>query len=398
MRIGIDLQCLPTKARELTGISNYAYLLSKYLLRLDTPRKFVFFLPEESSYTQEFQGRGAEIIFLPRKIFPFWTHHVTYVRIIQKAKLDILHGPANTLPLFYEGRSVLTIHDLAIYKHPEWFSGGQWFSTKYLVPRSIEQADKIIVPSEATKRDLMELFHVSGFRVNVIPHGVEERFFRSDERLATSDSEETNRSASGGPIANRYILFVGTLEPRKNLVRLVQAYASLPQDILDRYDLVIAGQKGWKYREAFQAISNLRSAIRNRIKMPGYVSDEELPSLMQNASLFVYPSLYEGFGLPVLEAMAAGVPVVTSHQVARNIEYRISNIGRNSTFHISHSSQKARFIISVNPYSVSEISQAIQTLIRDNALASQISAAGIQRAGQFTWANTAAETLQVYLA
>ncbi|MDP3994006.1 MAG: glycosyltransferase family 1 protein [bacterium] len=403
MRIGIDLQCLPTdQARELTGISNYAYLLSIHLLKLGAPHKFIFFLPKGSPFRNELISGGGEIIELPAKKIPFYSTHVLYSRIMSGAKLDMLHGPANTLPLFYPfqtplrwitgapsprqervikrtTQSVITLHDLVIYKHPKWFPGGQWFSKKIVVPRSIREADKIIVPSKATAEDLMELFHVPSFKVSAIPHGVEERFFRKsvipanagiqmDPRVKPEDDKE------------KYILFVGTVEPRKNLARLVQAYASLPQDILDRYDLVIAGQTGWKYEEIENAklkMQNDNSKLKNKIKVIGYVSENELPTLLQNASLFVFPSLYEGFGLPVLEAMAAGVPVITSN--TSSMPEVVADAG-----------------LLVNPYSVAEITNAIVKIIRDSVFASRITRAGTRRAGEFSWDKTARTTLEIY--
>src|SRR3989338_8649569 len=301
MRIGIDLQVLGQ--REFTGVARYAYNLAKQLLLLGTNHQFVFFLPEDSKVRQEFQGRGAVVITLPDKKLPFVTAHWKYAHLMRRAKLDVLHGPANTLPLFYRGRSILTIHDLAIYRHPEWFPGGQWFSTKYLVPRLNKIADKIIVPSEATKRDLMELFNISSFKISVIPHGVDERFFRNQDVIAGEAKQSykiaTLPSEARDDKTKEFFLFVGTLEPRKNLVRLIQAYGNLPDDIIEKYDLVIAGAKGWQYAEIQNAkikAQHINSKLKNKIKFIGYVSEDELPALMQNASLFVYPSLYEGFG------------------------------------------------------------------------------------------------------
>ena len=383
MRIGIDLQCLPTRARELTGISNYAYFLSKYLLRLDSPHKFVFFLPKESPYREELSRGGGETVELPPKSVPFYSAHAVYSRIMNQARLDVLHAPANVLPMFYKRKAIITIHDLTIYHHPEWFPGGQWFSTKYSVPQSIKKADKIIAPSQATAKDLRELFKIPSSKINVIPHGVEERFFREETRVRR---QELGDSKGQLPTSNSCILFGGTLEPRKNLVRLVQAYSSLPKDIIDDYDLVIAGTKGWAYEEILLEISNLKLEIRGKVKLLNYVSEEKLPILYKCASVFVYPSLYEGFGLPVLEAMAAGVPVVTSHQVASNMEYGIWNMGG------------GKALISVDPYSTGDIAKAIVKLIRDSALASQLSSLAKDRARQFTWENTAKRTLEIYLA
>lgn len=367
MRIGIDLQVLGQ--RPWTGVGKYVHHLSEALKGLKTQHEFIFFPPS------------------PRGI-PLLTNHFLRARQMQQAKLDVLHGPANVLPLFFSVRTtrcVVTVHDLAIYKYPEWFPSGQWFSTKVVVPRSIKKADAIIVPSEATKRDLVELFRIGENKIHVIAHGVEERFFKISNQFPNINDQ-------------KYILFVGTVEERKNVGRLIEAYRGLAEDIRAEYKLVIAGSHP----------RNSRYEIRDTdIRFLDYVSDEDLPSLYQNAALFVYPSLYEGFGLPVLEAMAAGVPVVTSKDSAM------------AGFAGSDA-------ILVDPCSVEEIQDAMQQMLgplsgpltpadygralslkgrgvkgdyalwRDEAYSSQISTAGIDFARKFNWEKTARETLRVY--
>lgn len=316
MRVGIDLSVL---SQPMTGVPRYAFLLAENLKRLQSKHEFVFVRCEGQ--------------------IPFWSRHVAFARDIKRQGIDVFHGPANVLPGFLKTKSVITIHDLAIYKHPEWFPTGQWFATKFVVPRSIRRADKIIVPSEVTKRDLMKLFAVSEEKIVVIPLGVEERFFAGDERRATSDK--------------KYILFVGTLDPRKNFKGVIEAYRLLPGEMREKYALRSVG--------------------------PGldYVPDEELPGLYQGASVFVYPSFYEGFGLPVLEAMAAGVPVVTSRGSAMaEFAGGVAEL--------------------VDPADPNTIAAAISKLIRDGAYYSEKVSTGVSRALRYTWERTARETLGVY--
>src|SRR3989344_8954162 len=184
MRIGIDLQVL---ANPRAGIGNYAFNLVSALLKTNSEHQFVLFFPEvipaiptgrqteagtEFSIRDQIQGDNrVEIVKLSAKRIPFWSAHVTNARIMKKENLDVLHGLANVLPLTYAGRGVVTVHDLAIYKHPEWFPRGQWLATKIVVPASIEKAKKIIVPSMATANDLKELFNVPDEKIAVIPHG-----------------------------------------------------------------------------------------------------------------------------------------------------------------------------------------------------------------------------------
>jgi len=225
VRIGIDLSVLK---QSRTGIGNYAFNLSQALPKRGSGHEFIFF--------------GG-----PKGAIPFFSRHVSYARQIQKENLDVFHGPANVLPLFYSGKSVITIHDLAIYRHPEWFPKGQWLATKLIVPATIRKASKIIAPSQATKKDLIELFRVPGEKIIVIPHGVEPRFFK-ESGISNSQFPILNQF-SMSKFSKPYILFVGTLEPRKNIERIVDAYADLPKDILERYDLVLAGRKGWNDRD-----------------------------------------------------------------------------------------------------------------------------------------------------
>lgn len=354
MRIGVDLQVLSQK--HLTGVGKYALNISRALLGLESPHEFIFFVPQNAPLDLGLREGRVEIITLPQKRLTFWSAHVTYARIMQQAKLDVLFGPANTTPWFYLGRTVITIHDLAIYRHPEWFPTGQTFATKYLVPRSIRRAERIIVPSRSTKADLTTLFEIAGKKVQVIPHGVEERFF----------------SGSGARSKPYYILFLGTLEPRKNLKALVQAYGLLPKDIQDKYELWIAGEEGWGGLE----LGNVEPGIRGRIRWLGYVPEHRLPELYQNAAIFCYPSLYEGFGMPVLEALAGGAAVVTSN--ISSLPEVLGDAG-----------------VLIDPTSAHSIAEAIIRLIRDGAYLSQISKLGIEQARQFTWQRAATETLHI---
>lgn len=388
MRIGIDLQCLGgASARQWTGIANAAYELTKTLLRLGTGHEFVLFVNEENStprgartsFKADKEGNPPirlratysqsdwrKFVFLPRRGLPFFSNHLQSARIMKKARLDILHGPANVLPWFYQGQAVLTIHDLAIYKHPEWFPRFQWFTTKLLVPRSIKKASRIIVPSETTARDLRELFGVGEEKIVVIPHGVGDEFFKPSPIYHLPSPT--------------YILSVGTLEPRKNLQRLIEAYSALPDNLRAQYDLIIAGGKGW----GNLAIRNGEPGIKGKIKFLDYVLRDQLPSLYQHAAAFVYPSLYEGFGLPVLEAMAAGVPVITSNQVADN-------------FQVDDPSFSRLPFLAVNPYEVNEIAEAIKRIVLDPDVRGQLAVSGKSFAQRFTWQQTAQKTLNVYL-
>ena len=391
MRIGIDLQVLGQ--RPWTGVGKYAYHLAEALKKLDTPHEFVFFEPSE-------------------KHIPFFTNHWARAREMKKAKLDVLHGVTNAFPLritnqyeYTNTKLVLTVHDLAIYKHPEWFARGQWFATKFLVPRSIKKADAIIAPSQTTKKDLMELFGVPPEKINVIPLGVESWFFSRSVIPAEAGIQDSRNwipdLVGDDKKRKKYILFVGTLEPRKNVGRLIEAYLELPKNLRDEYDLVIAGASGWgdEIQNAKIKSQNYNSKFKSKIRILEYVENSKLPMIYQNASLFVYPSLYEGFGLPVLEAMAAGVPVVTSKESAmaeiltpsQSPPYQGGEkVGDNTRYEIPNT------ILMVDPYSVDEIRDAMTRVLTDQNLAHEMREREVEIAREFTWEKTARETLRVY--
>lgn len=368
MRIGLDLSVLGSKP--WTGIAKYSWNLARALVKLNTSHEFIFFVcPSEVRFGQTKESeegiaalhslahrQNFSVVELPPKKFPIWTAHIQYARIMKRTKLDVLHGTANSIPLFYRDPAVITIHDLAIYLHPEWFPTGQWLATEVVVPYSIKKARFIISPSLVTKQDLVAKFGVREERIRVIPLGVGEEFFISE----TSKIEGQNK----GVRAKKYFLSVGTLEPRKNIARLVEAYESLPNGLRDEYDLLIAGSLSKVTRKIIE---------RPGVKLLGYVPDEALPSLYQGATIFIYPSLYEGFGLPVLEALAAGVPVITSKGTAMG-----EIVGTNAVL--------------VNPNSVEAIAQAI----RDIANLSQKVLSHSYSVKHFTWKKTAKETLRVY--
>ena len=448
MRIGIDLSVVDN-TREHTGVSNYARRLAAALQAVILSEAKDL---DSSARKGGPQNDNIEIVELrsPKRKIPFWSRHVAFAREIQKAKLDVFHGLANVMPWFYSppsipphwwgrkgggeegrGRTVLTIHDLAIYKHPEWFPRGQWFATRFLVPRSIKKADRIIVPSEVTARDVAELFRVPREKTVVVPLGVEERFFKSD----LSRPSATLPTPGEGKIG--YILFVGTLEPRKNIQGVLSAYRLLPGEIREKYELWIVGspslalptggREGDKEQSgvSYPLVGEVRRTGEVRpfspsrreggdeegVRYLGYLPDEQLPALYQGASVFVYPSFYEGFGLPVLEAMAAGVPVVTSKGSAME-EFA----GDVAEFADPHSPADIATAIERNlsprayagalpsrlaedgesRWASGESNKVASPHSRDGAYFSEKIRKGVERAREYSWERTARETLRVY--
>ncbi|KKR03567.1 MAG: mannosyltransferase B-like protein [Parcubacteria group bacterium GW2011_GWC2_39_14] len=357
MRIGIDCRTIlnPEKG-EKAGVGHYTLFLIRNLLKIDQENEYVLFFDEDFKKEQiknvVGEHKKVKICFLKKGKIPFLNSHVFIAGKIRQEKCDVFHAPGGILPFFYKGKSIITIHDLAIYKHPEWFPENfiqRFISTKILVPRGIKLANYIIVPSEATKKDCMEIFGLSAEKILMIPHGVELPFEIDDVR----DKYQ---------IHGKYFLFIGTVEPRKNLIRLIHAFQSLKNP---DYFLIIAGGRGWKSDDVFLEIEKTQN-----VRYLGYINESDKFSLMKYATAFVFPSLYEGFGLPVLEARAVGTRVITS-----NIS-SLPEVAREGS-------------LLVDPYNESEIGLALKSIINSKEQ-------GRNEFHGFSWEKTAGKTLNLY--
>jgi glycosyltransferase involved in cell wall biosynthesis len=372
MKIGIDCRTILNKEfGELAGVGHYTYYLIKYLLQLDKHNEYVLFFYDRRIKVPEFQQPNVKIVYFPGlenlgKI-PFLYRHWFIPHIISMYRLDVYHNPANIIPIFYLKKSIITIHDLALYKNPEWFPDGHFFNKRILIPWSIAKAKKIIAVSQNTKDDLVKLFGIRKSKVEVIHEGVEDY-----NQLKIDETKIENRLKIDEP----YFLFIGSIEPRKNLVRLVQAYKEvLVSKPSLNPKLVLVGKKGWKYEPVFTAIEN--SGFKDKIIYLGYVNFEEKVYLLKNALALVYPSLYEGFGLPILEAMNLGVPIITSN-ISSIPELVIDNA------------------LLVDPYDVGSIKEALIKITADSALRKSLSLKGKGIAQNFTWEECAKKTLDLY--
>jgi glycosyltransferase involved in cell wall biosynthesis len=287
--------------------------------------------------------------------------------ITKRDQLDALFCPVNVVPLAGIVPSVVTVHDLAFLQIPEAFIPAKRRYLSVMTRLSVHRARHVIAVSEQTKADIVAHFGLAPEHVTVIPNAVDERF-RPD---APNDDLTAFRRERNLP--ERFVLFVGTLEPRKNLPRLINAFAQLARD--DReIGLVVVGASGWMTSDIAPLVRSLD--LESRITFAGYVPDEELPRWYQAATVFCYPSLYEGFGLPVLEAMACGTPVVTSNVGS------MAEVGRDAA-------------ILVDPTDADAIASSISALLDDPDFRQQRAAAGLGRAAQFSWDRTAEETLAV---
>jgi glycosyltransferase involved in cell wall biosynthesis len=293
----------------------------------------------------------------PRAIGP----HALMALRMRLLGADLVHGPANGLPLLRYGLpGVVTIHDLAIYEHPEWFPEDQWWSTRWLVPHAARSARVVIVPSQATRGAAIDHLGIPPDRCRVIPHGVEPDF------ALPGDATRIAALRQRFNLPPRFLLQVGTVQPRKNYVATINALARIPE--ADRIPLVVAGAFGWKYEPVVRAVDEL--GLRNHVRFVGYVETRDLPALYQAAEVVVFPSYDEGFGLPVLEAFAAGVPLVAARTGA------IPEVAGDAA-------------ILVDPDDHAALADAVLSLLHDAALRERQVSAGRVRALAFTWAASA---------
>ncbi len=287
--------------------------------------------------------------------------------------LDIFHSPDFTLPPVWRARSLVTVHDLSFLRLPECFPDGLRRYLENAVPRAVRRADHVIADSHNTRRDLMALLDTPGDKVSVIHAGVEPRF-RPMRSAADAGTLAAVRRKYALP--ERFVLSVGTVQPRKNYTRLIEAFAALDAPAGDQTrHLVIAGGRGWLYEQVFDRVTTL--GLDSRVHLLGFVDDADLPALYNLAEVFVFPSLYEGFGLPPLEAMACGVPVVCA--ATSSLPEVVGDAA-----------------LTINPLDVGRLAEAVQRVLADEVLRASLVARGLARARQFTWTKAARELRQVY--
>jgi glycosyltransferase involved in cell wall biosynthesis len=306
-------------------------------------------------------------------------HDVWLARVWQRAQaplpanwitgpIDIFHSPDFTLPPVHRGtRTLLTVHDLSFVRDPGSTAPGLRGYLDVVVPRSVRRADHILADSAATRADLVELYQTPAEKVSVLYCGLHPSF-----RPVTDAAALAAMRARYGLGAAPFILAVSTLQPRKNYARLIQAFARLPQP---NVNLVIAGGKGWLFEEIFAEVERWR--LRERVIFPGFVADDALPALYSAAQVLAYPSLYEGFGLPMLEAMACGTPVVASTAAC------LPEVAGDAA-------------LLVPPTDVEALAQALNQALSDGAVRADLRAKGQARARQFSWERSARELVEIY--
>jgi glycosyltransferase involved in cell wall biosynthesis len=367
LRIAIDAHSVGTG---LGGNESYATNLIEALAEIDQANRYTLYVTRREA-VERFSDRWPN--FFVRSTLP----HTPLIRIpltlsaeLRRNPVDVLHVQF-TAPPFSPCPVVVSIHDLSFEHLPETF---KWRSRKQLritVRRSAREASQVIALSEYARKDIISTYHVSPDKISAIPLAAPAHF------RPIRNEEELQRVRQTYGIEGEYMLSVGTIQPRKNLSRLVAAYSRLrwanPEVKLPK--LVLAGKCAWLYDETLRTIKELK--ITDSVIMTGYVPETDLPALYSGALCFIYPSYFEGFGLPPLEAMKCGAPVIVGDRTS------LPEVVGNAA-------------LLVDPFDVEALAKAIETVMGDSNLRAELSVKGLARAKLFDWRETARQTLAVY--
>lgn len=370
MRILVDVRHLSSP--NPTGVGGYTQSLLKSLFEIDAENEYVL-LSTGARRPELLPGPFTHLhIPVPNKLLNLRTLLLRHPTMNWRVRepVDLLFLPnLNIATLPADIPTVLTIHDLSWSMYPEFYSKKMRLWHKATRPKElIEQSRSIITPSLSTKQDLERLFGTPSDKTHVVPHGCTTNF---DPKMCASDHGVRSKFK----LPKRFVLFVGTIEPRKNLLALMEGIREYREQSRDDLHLVIAGSWGWKSHDVRRHL--WKQGKTNWIHQIGYMSEYDLPALYRSAQATVFPSIYEGFGLPILESMASGTPVITSHTSS------MPEVGADAAIY-------------VDPYNSSDIAAALRGLMSSSSLYKQLRDRGVERAQNFTWEKAARETLNVF--
>jgi len=393
MLIGIDAS--RAVAGQRTGTETYSLNLIRALVGLGTGHRFWLYTnrkrspplqeiasAQTTSLAMTAQGPNIEIRAIPCP--RLWTHIRLSAEMLTRPP-DVLFVPAHVLPLIHPRRSVVTVHDLGYLWYPQAHRPADRRYLDWSTRWNAQQAAAVLADSQATKADLARAYGINPAKIHVI-------YLGRDAALGpVRDADLLAAVRERYGITGRYLLYVGTLQPRKNLARVIEAFGRLAGDpsagsgqapTLADIQLVLAGKRGWLYDDLFAQAT--RAGLAERVIFPGYITDTDLPALLSGATAFVFPSLYEGFGIPVLEAGACGVPVITSNT---------SSLPEVAGDPSAGSGQAAALL--VDPHDVDAIADAMYRLITDAGLRAELTRRGQENIKRFSWEKCARETLAV---
>lgn len=351
------------------GISQYIYQLLRHLPQADPELDYTVFTSERGG---DLGGMLRYLTPLPtgRPLVRILWEQALQPWVLRRAHLDLIHGLAYVLPLWLTVPAVLTIYDLTVFQVPERFRSANRSYLRLMTRLSARRAQMVCAISESTRADIVRRLGVPRERVTVVYPGCDSRFVPQpvDEVVAF-------RARRG--LAERFVLYLGTLEPRKNVAALVRAFAEVVESNRQEFPhhLVLAGARGWHYADVFAEVERL--GLQDRVHFPGFVPASEQPLWYAAAEVFVYPSLYEGFGLPVLEAMACGTPVLTSN--AASLPEVVGAAG-----------------LTVAPEDEAALADCLRELLRDGPLRASLRERGLLQARRFSWLESARAQTRTY--
>ncbi len=367
LRIAIDAHAVGAK---LGGNESYAINLIEALAQIDSVNSYTIYITTNEA-RDRFHQRWPN--FKVRSTLP----HTPLIRIPLTLSAELRKHPVNVLhvqftaPPFCPCPVVVSIHDLSFEHLPQTFNRRSRTQLRLTVRHSARRAARILSLSEHTRRDIIETYGIDGERIKAIPLAAPKHF------APVKDDGELQRVRHTYGIDGEYILSVGSIQPRKNLARLIKAYASLRGEYSAAKlpKLVLVGKCAWLYDQTLRALEE--SGVQEAVVLTGYVPEADLPALYTGALCFVYPSYFEGFGLPPLEAMKCGAPVIVGNRTS------LPEVVGDAA-------------LTVDPFDVDAIAQAIKLLMEDSQLREELSVKGQQRAAAFDWQETARRTLTVY--
>ena len=390
MRIGVDIRVLAREVR--TGVEEYTIHLLSKLLPLEPEINYKLFYNAYRKAELNYSWLNMNNVSLKSHRIPN-RFFFAVARYLNEPKVDKLLGGIDVYfnphffvaPVSRDCRKVITFHDLSFEHYPEFFSKRKRLWQKFLMDTKEEakKADKIIAVSNSTKEDLINLYGVDANKIEVIYSGVSERFKPANRGQRTANNGKWGREKNGEQkeikrvkkkynLPEKFILYFGTIEPRKNIVGIIKAFELLKDS--ESLKLVIAGAKGWLEQDIFKAAKNSKRS--QDIFFTGFIEDEDKPALYNLAELFVYPSFFEGFGFPPLEAMACGLPTIVS-------------------CNSSLSEVVGKAALMIDPDNIDELACVMEIVLSDSKLRKRLISTGIKQAKKFSWQECAEKTLSV---
>lgn len=369
MKIAINTLSLN---RTKAGMGNYIFNLVNNLAILDRKNNYYIFVSDRNKDFFRIKQKNFRIINLGKGVTKglnrFLWEQFSLPIYIRKQGIDVLHSPGFVLPFLSKAKNVLTIADMTFINYPEVHTLLKRAYFSLLMPPSIRKADMVLAISESTKKDAVKLVNVNPKKIKVTHLAYGEEFKVMDKKKAKVFA----RTMYG--IDSPFIIFVGMIEPRKNLIRIFEAFSEMKKEGIP-HKLVIVGKTGWKYEKIFKSVDRLN--LGKDVIFAGYIPDSDLAILYNAAEMLAYACLYEGFGIPILEAMACGCPVVTSNLSS------MPEIAGDAA-------------LLVDPKEVQQIKSAMDRLIKDKKLRKDMIKKGLKRSSQFSWQRCARETIKAY--